>query len=81
GKNPRQSTRLTPSRHLIREEDLCRVREGLALLPEQERKVLRWREVDRLTVAEVARRLGLSERTVYRLHSRAAASLRSHLEE
>jgi len=80
GEKPRQSTRLTPSRLLIHEEDLCRVREGLALLPEKERKVLRWREVDRLTVAEVARRLGLSERTVYRLHSRAAASLRSRLE-
>ncbi len=56
-----------------REEESALLAEALASLSEQDRTVLRWLAVERLTSAEIGRRLGMSDVAAGRHCKRAAA--------
>jgi RNA polymerase sigma-70 factor, ECF subfamily len=64
-----------PSEAVARQELREQVRQAVALLPEQRRRVLWMRHVDDLSVAEICSVLELQERTVYRELKRAAEQL------
>jgi RNA polymerase sigma-B factor len=53
---------------------------ALARLPERERKVIRWRFVDRLTQSQIADRLGISQMHVSRVLARTLEGLRAWIE-
>jgi len=80
-RGPRQATRLTPSRELIHREEICRLQEALALLSERERLAVEWLLRDRRPAAELAARLGVSERSVQRYARVGALWLHARLSQ
>jgi RNA polymerase sigma-70 factor, ECF subfamily len=70
----------SPSNRLVREERSEQVKEALATLSPQDREVLAMRYVERLSTAEMAEALGLSEAGVKTRHFRAVVRMRSLLE-
>jgi RNA polymerase sigma-70 factor (ECF subfamily) len=62
-----------------REERRALVREALERLPERDREVLVLRQLEELTVAEVAAVLGIGEKAVYARQLRALERLRADL--
>ncbi|HMO15023.1 MAG TPA: sigma-70 family RNA polymerase sigma factor [Pirellulaceae bacterium] len=50
----------TPSSAAVRQENLARLRQALAQLPEQHQLLIQWRQNDGLSHAEIASRLGIS---------------------
>ena len=71
----------TPSAEFRRREDRERLAELIAELPEEERDLLRLVDYERLSYAEVATRLGITEVTARKRHSRAVARLRDRMGE
>lgn len=67
---------LTPSRGAARSEAVAVLMVRMLQLPEDYRQVVRWRLMDGLSVAEVARRLNRSEAAVHMLFHRALKQLR-----
>jgi RNA polymerase sigma-70 factor, ECF subfamily len=70
----------SPSNRLVRQERSEQVNEALATLPPQDREVLAMRYVERLSTAEMAEALGISEGGVKTRHFRAVVRLRALLE-
>jgi RNA polymerase sigma-70 factor (ECF subfamily) len=65
----------SPSARLEREEVRQQVRQALEQLPERDRELLVLRHLERLSTAEIAAVLGVSEATVYTRHLRALKRL------
>jgi RNA polymerase sigma-70 factor (ECF subfamily) len=72
-------TQTSPSGALVRAERLARVRDAVATLPEDYRRVIQLRRLEEREVAEVARILDRSENAVRILYCRALAALESEL--
>jgi RNA polymerase sigma-70 factor (ECF subfamily) len=70
----------SPSNRLVRQERSEQVNEALASLSPQDREVLAMRYVERLSTAEMAEALGLSEAAAKQRHLRAIIRLRGLLE-
>ena len=70
----------TPSASFSRRELERAVHTGLAGLPDHYREALRFRELEQLPVAEIARRMGRTEAAVHQLCARARKQLRAALE-
>lgn len=66
----------TPSVGVARSETLAVLMVRMLQLPEDYRRVIHWRMIDGLPVAEVAHRLGRSEAAVHMLFHRALKQLR-----
>jgi len=66
----------TPSRGAARSEALAVLMVRMQQLPEDYRRVIHWRLIDGLPVAEVAHRLGRTEAAVHMLFHRALKQLR-----
>ena len=75
GSGERFETRTTPSRHAELAEELDRLRGALERLPDRYREVISLSQVDGLSHAEIAARLGISESNSRVLLSRALARL------
>jgi RNA polymerase sigma-70 factor (ECF subfamily) len=71
----------SPSHRLMRNEQLERVRQGLALLMPQDREVLVLRYLEQLSVSEATAVLGISEAAFTKRHLRAIKRLRSVLDQ
>lgn len=71
----------SPSSDAARRESAAALRDAIAKLPEDERQVLLCRVVEDLSFADVARRLGLSERTAHRTFGRAICKLQLQLRD
>jgi RNA polymerase sigma-70 factor (ECF subfamily) len=69
----------SPEEALVRAEDEAALARAVAALPALEREALVLRRVDRLPPDEVARRLGVTPRTMQRLIERAIARCHAHL--
>lgn len=69
----------SPSGALVRAEALARVRDAVASLPEDYRRVIQLRRLEEREVPEVARLLDRSENAVRILYCRALAALRAEL--
>jgi RNA polymerase sigma-70 factor (ECF subfamily) len=69
----------TPSRHVARQEAAAAVLTCLARLTDDQRRVVRWRVLEDVPVAEIARRLSKSEQAVYAVLSRGLRALRGML--
>jgi RNA polymerase sigma-70 factor (ECF subfamily) len=65
----------TPSEGAARQETRRRVRDAMAGLPERDREVLVLRHLERLSTAEIAAVMGVSEGAVYTRHLRALRRL------
>jgi RNA polymerase sigma-70 factor (ECF subfamily) len=65
----------SPSEGVVRQETRRRVHEALAALSERDREVLVLRHLERLSTAEIAQVLGVSEGAVYTRHLRALRRL------
>jgi RNA polymerase sigma-70 factor (ECF subfamily) len=72
-------TAASPEEALVRAEEEDAVARAVAALPALEREALMLRRVDRLPPDEVARRLGVTPRTMQRLIERAIARCHAHL--
>jgi RNA polymerase sigma-70 factor, ECF subfamily len=70
----------SPSNRLVRQERSEQVKEAMATLTPQDREVLAMKYVERLSVAEMAEALGMSEAGVKGRHIRAVIRLRGLLE-
>ncbi len=70
-----------PSARLLREELRYRVRKAIDRLPAEFREVLILRQIEQLSVEEIAAVLSIPEGTVKSRHFRALAQLREMLEE
>jgi RNA polymerase sigma-70 factor (ECF subfamily) len=70
---------LNPSRHLVMEELLTRVRNGLQQLSATDREVLELRHLEQLSVTEIAALLEISKTAVTTRHLRALQRLRDIL--
>ncbi|MEX2186267.1 MAG: sigma-70 family RNA polymerase sigma factor [Pirellulales bacterium] len=71
----------SPSRHMLREELLDRVRRELALLGERDREVLVLRYLEELSMAEIAAVLTIGEGAAKLRHLRALERLRRRLDD
>jgi RNA polymerase sigma-70 factor (ECF subfamily) len=71
----------TPSGRLVREEQLARLAEALARLPEDQRQAVRLHHLDGLPLAEVGRRMGRPKAAVAGLIFRGLKKLRESLAE
>ena len=71
----------SPSQNLIREELIRRVRESIAAMGTDDREILALRHVEQLSMAEVARCLGIREGTARVRHLRALRRLKDELED
>ena len=69
----------TPSRELKKREAVAAVLSSLARLTDDQRDVIRLRFLESLSVEEVARRLGKTKSSVYKLISRGLRELRESL--
>ena len=70
---------LNPSRHVVMEELLTRVRQGLQQLSTNDREILELRHLEQLSVSEIAALLGISKTAVTTRHLRALQRLRDIL--
>lgn len=70
-----------PEAQAIVREDVARLQRAIALLPEQQRRALLLRRVERLAPREVAQRLGVTERQVQRLVAQAVAACHASLHD
>lgn len=66
---------------ILLHEQMRRIRQAIALLPEKERKALRMKIHDRRDDAEIATALGISKNSVRKYISRARQRLRQALEK
>ena len=64
---------------LALEAELSRLKRELAALPERERDIIRWYDLEGCTLREIGGRLDVSESRVSQLRSRALARLRERL--
>lgn len=71
----------SPEALAIVREDVARLQRAIALLPEQQRRALLLRRVERLAPGEVAQRLGVTERQVQRLVAQAVAACHASLDD
>jgi RNA polymerase sigma-70 factor (ECF subfamily) len=71
----------SPEALAIAREEVARLQRAIALLPEQQRRALLLRRVERLAPGEVAQRLGVTERQVQRLVAQAVASCHASLHD
>jgi RNA polymerase sigma-70 factor, ECF subfamily len=71
----------SPSGRAIRDEDCERVRAAMARLPEGDRKLLAMRHIEALSMAQIARALGINEGAAKVRHIRALRRLQSFLED
>ena len=69
----------TPSREVAKAEAVAAVMSSLARLPANQRDVIRWRFIQGVSFAEIARRLGKSEDATYMLCHRGLKTLRGLL--
>lgn len=69
----------TPSRHAISHEEEARVQQAVARLSLSDQQVIKLRNRDLLSFAEIAARMSLGEEQVRRLWSRAIERLRQEL--
>jgi RNA polymerase sigma-70 factor (ECF subfamily) len=69
----------TPSRRLMREEQLVRLADALARLPEDQRQAVPFHHLDGLSNAAVGARMGRSKEAVAGLLFRGLRQLRDHL--
>lgn len=69
----------TPSQHAQREEQLLRLAEALAALPEDQRRAVELRHLQGCPLAEVGRQMGRSKEAVAGLLFRAIQKLRGQL--
>jgi RNA polymerase sigma-70 factor (ECF subfamily) len=67
---------LSPSEGAMREELRCRIQVALARLPAVYREVLVMRQLERLSITEIAAALGIAEGTVKSRHFRALEKIR-----
>jgi RNA polymerase sigma-70 factor, ECF subfamily len=70
----------SPSGRVIRDEARDRVRAAMGRLPENDRKILAMRDIEALSMAEIARALGISEGAAKVRHIRALRRLQTFLE-
>ncbi len=70
----------SPSQRAVREEELLELSEALATLPEDERRVIELCHFSGLSVAEVARTLGMSRTTVAGQLRRGLSGLRTRIQ-
>lgn len=72
---------LTPAAHVISKEDVTRVQNAIARLPEEARWAIQLRNMQRLSFAEIAQQLGCSTEAARKRWVRAVAQLRTYLYE
>ena len=70
----------SPSNRLVRQERCEQVKEAMATLSPQDREVLAMKYVERLSIAEMAEALGMTEAGVKGRHIRAVVRLKALLE-
>jgi RNA polymerase sigma-70 factor, ECF subfamily len=71
----------SPSGRAIRDEDCQRVRAAMARLSEGDRKLLAMRHIEALSMAQIAKALGISEGAAKVRHVRALRRVQTFLEE
>jgi RNA polymerase sigma-70 factor (ECF subfamily) len=71
----------TPSRHLVRQEQLTRLADALARLPDDQRQAIELHHLQGLSLAEVGGQLGRSREAVAGLVFRGLKKLRGFLAE
>jgi RNA polymerase sigma-70 factor (ECF subfamily) len=71
----------SPSQHVVRQEELLKLAEGLAELPEDQRRAIELHHLSGLTVAEVGDELGRTRAAVAGLLRRGLEGLRARLVE
>ncbi len=71
----------SPSQRAIRQEQLLRLADALARLPEDQRVVVEWHHLKDESVADIARRLGRTEASVAGLLRRGLQKLRELLQD
>ncbi len=69
----------TPSREVAQAETVAAVMSSLARLPDVQRDVIRWRFIEAVPFAEIARRLGKTEDATYMICHRGLKTLRGLL--
>jgi RNA polymerase sigma factor (sigma-70 family) len=74
------STGLTPLEEMIRREDRAQLAGALAQLPEDDRHLIRWHYLDRLTFTAIGLRLACSEGAAQQRHLKILERLRGMLE-
>jgi RNA polymerase sigma-70 factor, ECF subfamily len=70
----------SPSQHAIRQEELLRMAESLASLPETQRRAIELHHLQGVPLAEIAAELGSTKAAVAGLLHRGLKTLRTHLE-
>jgi RNA polymerase sigma-70 factor (ECF subfamily) len=76
---PQEASQTSPSMHAIRTERAVLLREAVAALPEDYRKVIQLRRFEELETPEVAKAMDRSENAVRILYFRALKMLREEL--
>ena len=66
---------------LVREGELSRLKRELEALPERERDIVRWYDLEGCTLREIGDRIGVSESRVSQLRSRALTRLREQMSD
>ena len=78
---PRAGSQTTPSAHAMRNEAVERIRDALARLPDDYRRVIQLRRFEELEPAEVAAALERTPNAVRILYCRAIQALRKEMEK
>ena len=71
----------SPSQHVVREEQLLRMAQALATLPETQRKAVELHHLQGWSLDEIARNLGVTKAAVAGLLHRGLKTLRQRLDE
>jgi RNA polymerase sigma factor FliA len=71
----------SPLQRVLRKERQKQLREALIQMPEKNRKVIERYYFDELTFGEIARELGVSESSAWRIHAKSLEMIRSILDQ
>ena len=81
GRSREPGERMDVEERLALEAELQRLRKELDRLPERERQILRWHDLEGLKLREIGERLGVSESRVSQLRTRALGRLRDRMHD